>query len=87
MLGGFDSTPPPSRDAALRDLKDATPCCHVWADLPYHDALPDEPREFTVDNFSPIADIDGDRTHFLTFVLPKFKQPYISATASCWRPR
>jgi hypothetical protein len=76
LLGGFDSTPPPSRDAALRDLKDATPCCHVWADLPYHDALPDEPREFTLDNFSPIADIDGDRTHFLTFVLPKFKQPY-----------
>ena len=60
----------------MQDLKDAAPCCHVWADLPYHDALPDEPREFTLDKFSPIADIEGDRTHFLTFVLPKFKKPY-----------
>lgn len=76
LLGSFESTPPLSRDTAIQDLKDATPCCHVWADLPFHDALPDEPREFTLDKFSPVADIDGDRTHFLTFVLPKFKKPY-----------
>jgi hypothetical protein len=76
LLGGLDSSPPPSRDAALQDLKDATPCCHAWADLPYHDTLPDEPREFMLDKFSPIVDIEGDRTHFLTFVLPKFKKPY-----------
>ncbi|HET7162393.1 MAG TPA: hypothetical protein VFI32_06975 [Rhodanobacteraceae bacterium] len=76
LLGTFDSTPPPSRDAAMEDLKNAAPCCHVWADLPYHDELPDQPREFTLDNFSPVADIEGDRTHFLTFVLPKYKKPY-----------
>jgi hypothetical protein len=76
LLGAFDSTPPPSRDAALHDLKDATPCCHEWADLPYYDTLPDEPREFMLDKFSPIVDIEGDRTHFLTFALPKFKKPY-----------
>ncbi|HET7612083.1 MAG TPA: hypothetical protein VFK29_09885 [Rhodanobacteraceae bacterium] len=71
-----DSAPPPSRDLALQRLKDATPCCHAWADLPFHDQLPSEPREFTIDKFSPVADIDGDRTHFLTFELPKFKKPY-----------
>ena len=75
-LFSFDSTPPPSRDLAMQRLKDGTPCCHVWADLPYHDQLPAQPREFTIDQFSPVADIDGDRTHFLTFVLPKFKKPY-----------
>jgi hypothetical protein len=76
LLGAFDSTPPPSRDVAMQDLKDATPCCHAWADLPYHDALPAEPRSFEMDKFSPVADVDGDRTHFLTFVLPKYKKPY-----------
>ncbi|HEX5953392.1 MAG TPA: hypothetical protein VFY94_09475 [Rhodanobacteraceae bacterium] len=76
LFAGLDSTPPPSRESALQDLKNATPCCHVWADLPYHDALPEEPREFTLDKFSPTADIGGERTHFLTFVLPKFRKPY-----------
>ena len=54
-LFSFDNTPPPSRDRALQRLKDATPCCHVWADLPYHDQLPSEPREFTIDKFSPVG--------------------------------
>jgi hypothetical protein len=76
LLGSFNSAPPPSRDAAMQALKDATPCCHTWSDLPYHDALPAEPRAFSLDKFSPVADIDGDRTHFLTFVLPKYKKPY-----------
>jgi len=76
LLGSLDSTPPPSRKAAMQALKDATPCCHAWADLPYHDALPVEPRAFQLDKFSPVADIDDDRTHFLTFVLPKYKKPY-----------
>ncbi len=75
-LPGFDTTPPPSRDVAMQRLKTATPCCHVWADLPFHDPLPLEPREFTIDKFSPVADLDGNRTHFLTFVLPKFKKRY-----------
>lgn len=76
LLGALDNAPPPSRDAAMKRLETETPCCHVWADLPYHDALPDEPREFIIDKFSPVADLDGERTHFLTFVLPKFKKPY-----------
>lgn len=72
----LDGTPPPSRDVAMKDLKDAAPCCHVWADLPFHDTLPDEPRAFTLDKFSPVADIEGDRTHFLAFILPRYTKPY-----------
>lgn len=60
----------------MQHLKDATPCCHAWADLPYHDPLPNEPRAFKLDKSSPVADIDGDRTHFLAFVLPKYTKPY-----------
>jgi hypothetical protein len=75
LIGSLDTTPPPSRDVAIQGLKTATPCCHVWADLPFHDALPDSPRAFTLDKYSPVADIDGERTHFLTFVLPKYKKP------------
>lgn len=76
LLGTIDDTPPPSRDAALKRLKDKTPCCRSWADLPFHDELPAEPRAFTLDKFSAVAELDGGRTHFLTFVLPKYKKPY-----------
>ncbi|MGH8183644.1 MAG: hypothetical protein ACREPH_08300 [Rhodanobacteraceae bacterium] len=76
LLGTLETAPPPSRDAALKRIKDATPCCHTWADLPFHDTLPARPREFTLDKFSPVADLAGGRTHFLTFVLPKYDKPY-----------
>lgn len=75
-LTGVDNTPPPSRDAAMKRLKADTPCCHTWGDLPFHDALPPDPRQFTIDRFTPVADLDGHKTHFLTFVLPRYKKPY-----------
>ncbi|HEX5489547.1 MAG TPA: hypothetical protein VFX04_10430 [Rhodanobacteraceae bacterium] len=76
LLGTIDNTPPPSRDAAMQRLETKPPCCHAWADLPFHDILPREPREFTVDRFSPVAVLDGEHTHFLTFELPKFRKSY-----------
>ncbi|HEU0276470.1 MAG TPA: hypothetical protein VFQ95_01420 [Rhodanobacteraceae bacterium] len=76
LLPTIDNTPPPSRKAAMKALEDKAPCCRAFADLPFHDALPERPREFTIDKFSPVADLDGERTHFLTFVLPKFDKPY-----------
>lgn len=75
-LPGSNASAPPDRDAVLKRIQAATPCCRAWADLPYHDALPAAPREFTLDKFSPVADVAGERTHFLTFVLPKFSKPY-----------
>lgn len=76
LLGAIDTTPSPSLKAALDQLQSATPCCNAFADLPYHDALPTKPREFTLDKFSPVAELDGERTHFLTFVLPAYTKPY-----------
>lgn len=78
-LPGFPSLsapPPPSRDDALKQLQAMTPCCHGWPELPYHRMLPAEPEDFVFDRFSPAADLDGQRTHFLSFVLPAYKQSY-----------
>lgn len=60
----------------MQRLQDATPCCHAWADLPFNNPLPDEPRAFTIDGFSPVAILDDEPTHFLAFVLPQSKKPY-----------
>lgn len=76
LLGAIDNAPAPSLDAAVKQLKDATPCCNSFAAMPYNDALPAEPRAFTLDRFSPVAELDGERTHFLTFVLPPYHKPY-----------
>lgn len=75
-LPGIDADPAPSRTAAMQRLHEATPCCHAWSDLPYNDPLPQSPQDFTIDRFTPVADIDGKRTRFLTFVLPQYQQPY-----------
>jgi hypothetical protein len=75
-LPGVNAAPPPARDAVLKRLQAATPCCRAWEDLPFHTNLPSQPREYTIDRFSPVADLDGHHTHFLTFVLPKFTKPY-----------
>jgi hypothetical protein len=76
LLPTIDNAPPPSRDAAMKAMDDKAPCCRTFGDLPFHDALPQHPRQFTIDKFSPVADLDGERTHFLTFVLPRFEKPY-----------
>ena len=67
---------PPSRDLVMQQLKSKTPCCHAWSDLPFRNALPAEPRAFTIDKFSPVAILDGEPTHFLTYELPKYEKPY-----------
>lgn len=70
------STPPPSRDDALKQLQADTPCCKSWSELPFHHALPKEPHDFVFEPDSPVAELDGQHTHFLTFVLPPFHEPY-----------
>ncbi|MGH8161050.1 MAG: hypothetical protein ACRESR_02635 [Gammaproteobacteria bacterium] len=75
-LPAFGGEAPPSRDQVMQRLKTKTPCCHAWSDLPVHNTLPDEPREFTIDKFSPVAILDDNPTHFLTFALPKYKKAY-----------
>lgn len=67
---------PPSRDTAIKQMQATTPCCHDWNELPFHRTLPDEPRDYLVEPSSPVADLNGERTHYLTFVLPGFDQPY-----------
>jgi hypothetical protein len=70
------SAPPPSRDDALKQLQADTPCCKSWSELPFHHALPKELHEYTFEASSPVAELDGQRTHYLTFVLPDYHEPY-----------
>lgn len=70
------SAPPPSRDEALKQLQADTPCCKSWSELPFHQALPKSPHDFEFEAGSPVAELDGQRTHYLTFVLPQFHEPY-----------
>ena len=70
------SAPPPSRDDALKQLQADAPCCKSWSELPFHHALPNSPHDFVFEADSPVADLDGQRTHYLTFVLPAYQGPY-----------
>ena len=70
------SAPPPSRDDALKQLQADPPCCKSWGELPFHHALPNEPHDFVIEADSPVAELDGQRTHYLTFVLPQYHEPY-----------
>lgn len=70
------SAAPPSRVDALKRLQADTPCCKNWSELPFHRALPKEPHDFVFEADSPVAELDGQRTHYLTFVLPQFHEAY-----------
>lgn len=70
------SAPPPSRDEAIKQLQADTPCCKTWSELPFHHALPKDLHEYLFESSSPVAELDGQRTHYLTFVLPAFDKPY-----------
>lgn len=70
------SAPPPSRDDALKQLQADAPCCKNWSELPFHNALPGEPHDYIFEASSPVAELDGQHTHYLTFILPAFKKPY-----------
>src|SRR5689334_3981354 len=75
-LPSLAAAPPPSRDDSIKKLQSATPCCKAWTELPFKNALPEKPKDYVFDASSPVADIGGQRTHFLTFVLPAFDKPY-----------
>jgi maltose operon protein len=75
-LPALAAAPPPSRDQAIARVQSAKPCCKTWNQLPFENPLPDEPKDYLFDANSPVADLDGQRTHFLAFVLPGFNEPY-----------
>ncbi|MGN6314023.1 MAG: hypothetical protein ACTHMO_09760 [Rhodanobacteraceae bacterium] len=70
------SAPPPSRDDAIKQLQADAPCCKNWSELPFHHALPREPHDYAFEASSPVAELDGQPTHFLAFVLPAWREPY-----------
>ncbi|WP_267223014.1 MalM family protein [Dyella silvae] len=84
MLGGCHSAkslvPPNLRgpedsrsslDQAKQALQQATPCCSTFADLSFQNTLPWKPKKFELGPGSLVASINGDRSYFLSFSLPR----------------
>lgn len=75
-LPSLAGPPPPSRDDAIKQLQATVPCCTSWGDLPLRQMLPKEPHDFVVEPSSPVAKLNGEPTHYLTFVLPEYRSSY-----------
>ena len=68
---------------AKQRLQDATPCCTSFADFSYGTLLPWRPKKFELGPNSPVANLNGVRSHFLAFKLPSdVKMPYRIAVKS-----
>src|SRR5579859_4467288 len=72
-----------SLDQAKKALQQATPCCTTFADFSYQNALPWQPQKFELGPGSMVANLNGDRSYFLSFSLPRDSQvPYRVAVKS-----
>ncbi len=72
-----------SLDQAKKALQQATPCCTTFADFSFQDALPWRPKRFDLGPGSMVANLNGDRSYFLSFSLPRETQiPYRVAVKS-----
>ena len=70
-------------DKAKQQLAQATPCCTNFADFSFQDALPWQPKKFELGPGSMVASVNGDRSYFLSFSLPReTKLPYRVAIKS-----
>jgi hypothetical protein len=70
-------------DQAKQALQQATPCCTTFADFSYQNALPWQPKKFELGPGSLVANLNGDRSYFLSFSLPRESQlPYRVAVKS-----
>lgn len=66
-----------SLDAAKAQLQQATPCCTTFADFSFQNALPWQPKKFALGPGSLVGNLNGERSYFLSFSLPREAQlPY-----------
>lgn len=72
-----------SLDQAKKQLQQATPCCSTFADFSFQNTLPWQPKKFELGPGSMVANLNGDRSYFLSFALPRETQtPYRVAVKS-----
>ncbi len=70
-------------EAARQQLQQATPCCTSFADFSYQAPLPWHPKKFVLGRGSMVANLNGVRSYFLAFRLPRdVKVPYRVAVKS-----
>ena len=66
-----------SLDTAKTELQKATPCCTTFADFSFQNALPWQPKKFVLGPGSLVGNLNGERSYFLSFSLPREVQlPY-----------
>lgn len=66
-----------SLDQAKAKLQQATPCCTTFADFSFQNTLPWQPKKFVLGPGSMVANLNGERSYFLAFALPRETQfPY-----------
>jgi maltose operon protein len=66
-----------SLDQAKATLQQATPCCTTFADFSFQNTLPWQPKKFVLGPGSMVANLNGERSYFLAFALPRETQfPY-----------
>ncbi|WP_324857830.1 MalM family protein [Dyella sp.] len=72
-----------SLDQARQTLQQATPCCSTFADFSFQNSLPWQPRRFVLGPGSLVVNLNGERSYFLSFSLPRETQlPYRIAIKS-----
>lgn len=72
-----------SLEQARHALQQATPCCTTFADFSFQNTLPWQPRKFVLGPGSMVVNLNGDRSYFLSFSLPReTKVPYRIALKS-----
>jgi len=70
-------------DQARAALQQATPCCTTFADFSFQNTLPWQPQRFVLGPGSMVANLNGERSYFLSFSLPReAKYPYRIALKS-----
>lgn len=60
-----------SLEQARHALQQATPCCTTFADFSFQNTLPWQPRKFVLGPGSMVVNLNGDRSYFLSFSLPR----------------
>jgi maltose operon protein len=67
--------PPEDNTSGLKQakatLQQATPCCTTFADFSFQNTLPWQPKKFVLGPGSLVANLNGDRSYFLSFSLPR----------------
>lgn len=72
-----EATDQGTRVRIMQKLDQTEPCCTRFSQFDFTHPLPEKPKRHEIKPGLPVADFNGTRSYFLTFILPqKHKLPY-----------